>query len=89
MITKLKRRFAYWLIDEDVPTVEVGREDRVLESNYIRIDVYRGDGGLAVETSVYNKKKDTNYIGFHILHDDKDLENALSKIITVESIKAL
>lgn len=89
MIRKLKRQLGYWLIDDETPITEVGRDDRVLESDYIRIDVYRGDGGLAVETSVYNKKKDINYIGFHIVHDDKDLGNALSKIITIESIKAL
>jgi hypothetical protein len=89
MIKKLKRKFAYWLLDEDCDPVEIGRDGRVMESNSIRIDVYRGSGGVAVETCVYNRKRDESHIGFHIVHDDQDLGQALSKIITVESIKAL
>lgn len=89
MIRKLKRKFAYWLLDEDTPIVEIGRDyHRALESEFMRIDVYRGTGGIAVETQVYNKKKDVNYIGFYIVPDDKNLGNELSKIITVESIKS-
>ena len=76
-----------WDLDSDIP--EIGRNGRCLESDYIRIDIYRGEGGLAVETLVYNKKKDVNFIGFHIVHDDDELGNKLSKIITAESIKAL
>ena len=89
MIKWFKRKMLWWCWDVDHDTPEVGRDNRVLESNYIRIDIYRGEGGLAVETIVYNKKNDVNHIGFHIVHDDEDLGNKLSKIITVESIKAL
>jgi hypothetical protein len=89
MIKKLKRKFAYWLLEENYDPIEIGRDGRVMESNSIRIDIYRGEGGVAIETSVYNRKRDENYIGFHIVHDDQSLGQALSKIITAESIKAL
>jgi hypothetical protein len=89
MIKWIKRKILWWCFDVDEEIVEVGRDGRVLESNYIRIDIYRGEGGLAVETVIYNKKRDENIIGFHIVHDDEELGNKLSKIITAESIKAL
>lgn len=89
MIKWLKRKIMHWAWDLDSETPEVGRDNRCLESDYIRIDIYRGEGGLAVETMVYNKKKDINFVGFHIVHDDDELGNKLSKIITAESIKAL
>ena len=85
----LKRKLQSWVWDIDDDPKEIGRDGRVLETNYIRIDIYRGDGGLAVETLVYNRKKDENHIGFHLVHDNEDLGEKLSKIITVESIKAL
>jgi hypothetical protein len=55
----------------------------------MRIDIYKGSGGIAVETTVYNEAKDLNFIGFYIIHDDQDIGKELSKIITAESIKAL
>lgn len=89
MIKWLKTKIMLWCFDVDNEPAEVGRNGRCLESDYIRIDVYKGAGGIAVETMIYNKKKDVNYVGFHIIHDDEDLGNQLSKIITAESIKAL
>jgi hypothetical protein len=89
MIKWIKRKILHWTWDIESDPVEVGRNGRVLDTNSIRIDIYRGEGGLAVETCVYNKKNDVNHIGFHIVHDDENLGEKLSKIITVESIKAL
>lgn len=89
MIKWLKRKVMHWAWDLDSETPEIGRNGRCLDSDYIRIDIYRGEGGLAVETMVYNKKKDVNFVGFHIVHDDEELGNKLSKIITAESIKSL
>ncbi len=89
MIKWFKRKILHWAWDIDEEPIEVGRNGRCLESDYIRIDIYRGEGGLAVETLIYNKKKDINHIGFHIVHDDEELGNKLSKIITAESIKSL
>lgn len=89
MIKQLRNRLAYWLLSHDPDPVEVGRNGRTLESDSIQLNIYRGAGGLAVETLIYNRKRDENIIGFHIVHDDRDLGVSLSKIITAESIKAL
>lgn len=84
----LRQKIQYWLWEDD-DEIQVQRGGRVLESESIRIDIYRGAGGLAIETIVYNKKRDENVVGFHIVHDDENLGHNLSKIITAESLKAL
>lgn len=89
MIKWLKRKLLHWAWSIEEDPIEVGRNGRVLDSNSIRIDIYKGSGGLAIETSVYNKIKDVNFIGFYIVHDDDTLGTELSKIITAESMKAL
>jgi hypothetical protein len=89
MIKWLKRKVLHWAWSIDEDPIEVGRDGRVLESNSIRIDVYKGAGGVAIETTTYNKVKDMSFIGFYIVHDDAKLGEELSKIITAESMKAL
>jgi hypothetical protein len=89
MIKWLKRKIFHWVWSIEEDPKEVGRDGRVLETNSIRIDVYKGSGGIAIETTTYNKVKDTSFIGFYIIHDDDRLGEQLSKIITAESIKAL
>jgi len=89
MIKWLKRKVLHWAWSIDEDPIEVGRDGRVLETNSIRIDIYKGSGGLAVETVTYNKTKDMSFVGFYIVHDDDKLGDELSKIITAESMKAL
>jgi hypothetical protein len=89
MIKWFKHKLLSWALEVDEEPKEVGRDGRSLGSQCIRIDVYRGVGGLAVETVIYNQRTDTNYIGFYIVQDDQNLGNELSKIITAESMKAL
>ena len=89
MIKWLKRKVLHWAWSIEEDPIEVGRDGRVLETNSIRIDVYKGSGGIAIETTTYNKVKDMSFIGFYIVHDDDKLGEELSKIITAESIKAL
>lgn len=89
MIKWIKRKMLRWAWDIENEPMEVGRDGRVLDANSIRIDIYKGDGGLAIETCVYNKKNDVNNIGFYIVHDDDKLGDKLSKIITAESMKSL
>jgi hypothetical protein len=50
--------------------------------------VYRANGGTVVEINRYDRKKDDNYCDLHIVHSDENLGEALSKIITFESLKS-
>ena len=85
----IRRRLRRWIWTVDTEPPEVGRDERSFTTNSMRIDIYKGAGGIAVETTVYNEAKDLNFIGFYIIHDDQDIGKELSKIITAESIKAL
>ena len=89
MIKWFKRKMLHWMWSIEEDPIEVGRNGRVLDTNSMRIDIYKGAGGLAVETCVYDKKTEINHIGFYIIHDDDKLGEQLSKIITAESIKSL
>jgi hypothetical protein len=49
--------------------------------------VYRASGGHIIETRTYDRHKDRNNHGLHIITDDKDLGDEIGKIITYENLK--
>ena len=50
--------------------------------------VYRANGGMMVEYNRYDDRKDQHYCELHIIHPDENLGEALSKIVTFESLKS-
>ena len=50
--------------------------------------VYRANGGMMVEYNRYDDRKDQHYCELHIIHPDENLGDALSKIVTFESLKS-
>ena len=50
--------------------------------------VYRANGGMMVEYNRYDDRKDQHYCELHIVHPDENLGDALSKIVTFESLKS-
>ena len=50
--------------------------------------VYRANGGLMVEINRYDDRKDQHHCELHIIHPDENLGDALSKIVTFESLKS-
>lgn len=58
-----------------------------IESNGMNFTVYRASGGHIIETRTYDKHKDRNNHGLHIITDDKDLGEEIGKIITYENLK--
>ena len=50
--------------------------------------VYRANGGMMVEYNRYDDRKDQHYCELHIVHPDENLGEALSKIVTFESLKS-
>jgi len=50
--------------------------------------VYRANGGMMVEYTRYDERKDQHLCELHIVHPDEDLGAALSKIVTFESLKS-
>ena len=59
-----------------------------IDSQGMNFTVYRASGGHIIETRTYDRHKDRNNHGLHIITDDKDLGDEIGKIITYENLKA-
>ena len=58
-----------------------------MDSNGMNFTVYRVNGGHVIETRVYDRHKDRNNNGLHIITDDKDLGEEIGRIITFEHLR--
>lgn len=58
-----------------------------MDSNGMNFTVYRASGGHVIETRAYDRHKDRNNHGLHIITDDKDLGEEIGKIITYENLR--
>jgi hypothetical protein len=68
---------------------QIMRENSIGDRQHrMNFAVYRANGGTVVEINRYDRKKDDNYCDLHIVHSDENLGEALSKIITFESLKS-
>jgi hypothetical protein len=63
------------------------RGNAEIESRGFRLNVYRASGGIVVESTIYDEKKDRNLTGLYVIADDADIGKEISKIITVEGMK--
>jgi len=84
----LKQRFRNWLLDglDELPQDIYVEEDK-LQSDGMRLQVYRASGGYVVETRGYDRKMDRNNYTMHVIKDDDDLGNALGKIVMMEALR--
>ena len=55
--------------------------------NGIHFVIYGANGGHVVETSKYDRVKDRHQTGLHIIRDEDDLGEEISKILTLESLR--
>lgn len=74
------------LIRKSENTISVDEEG--LQSQPLRLKVYRASGGSIVETSIYDRVKDRSITGLHIIMYDQDFGESLGKIITMENLRA-
>jgi len=58
-----------------------------LSTEPIRLSIYRANGGMIVETRVYDRQKDRSQNQLHIVGHDQDLGHSIAKIITMESLR--
>ena len=90
MKLKFKEKFRNWLMndpeDYDEATICVDKEPN-LSSHGFRLNVYGASGGTIVETTKYDRKNDENRHSLHVITEDKDLGEELSKIITMEQLR--
>lgn len=93
----LKRRLRMWAFSSDeaekMSSTKLSRGSDVvaagetLSTEPIRLSIYRANGGMIVETRVYDRQKDRSQNQLHIVGHDEDLGRSLGKIITMESLR--
>jgi hypothetical protein len=86
----LKQRIRNWLMNDDDTPDPYSTEDNNsvdLSSNSFRLNIYGASGGTIIETTKYDRKSDENRHSLHVVTEDKDLGEELSKIITMEQLR--
>ena len=88
----LKRKIRNWVNDYENEAKAsratlVSADSESLSSEPLRLSIYRANGGTIVETRVYDRQKDRSQNQLHIVNNDQDLGEALSKIITMEALR--
>ena len=93
----LKRRLRMWAFSSDENEKmssnmlsrgnDVVASGETLSTEPMRLSIYRANGGIIVETRVYDRQKDRSQNQLHIVGHDQDLGHSLAKIITMESLR--
>ena len=86
----LKQRIRNWLMNDNDAEECYAVEDSNgpdLHSQSFRLNIYGASGGTIIETTKYDRKSDENRHSLHIVTEDKDLGQELSKIITMEQLR--
>jgi hypothetical protein len=65
----------------------VAEERGLSNSNGIRLEFYKANGGYVIETRKYDRRKDENNVQLYLITEDQVLSDELSKIITMESLR--
>ena len=86
-----KQRIRNWLMNDEEDysnqLISVDSEGPNIQSQGFRLNVYSAAGGTIVETTKYDRQRDDHRHSLHVVTDDKDLGEELSKIITMESLR--
>lgn len=98
----LKRRLRNWVNNDgdnnimEMTSNKVSRKGlvisqdcpgEILSTEPLRLSIYRANGGTIVETRTYDRQKDRNQNQLHIISNDQDIAQGLSKIITMEALR--
>ena len=86
----IKQKIRNWLMNEDdeySQGISIDESGPDLHSQSFRLNIYGASGGTIVETTKYDRKSDENRHSLHVITEDKDLGDELSKIITMEQMR--
>lgn len=93
MKLSLKQKIRNWLMNdqpdeyESVGLAAIDDPSPSLDSNGFRLQVYKANGGVVVETRNYDHRRDENRNSLYVVTEDKDLGEEIGKIITMENLK--
>jgi hypothetical protein len=86
-----KQKIRNWLMNDEEDysnqLISVDSEGPNIASQGFRLNVYGASGGTIIETTKYDRKNDENRHSLHVVTEDKDLGEELSKIITMEQLR--
>jgi hypothetical protein len=88
----LRQKIRNWLMNDDYETDYSGNaisieECQSLSSDGFKLQVYKANGGIVVETRNYDHRKDENRNSLYVITEDKDLGAEIGKIITMENLR--
>ncbi len=85
----LKQRIRNWLMSEDLeqdtPQLVVGENH--LDSDGMRLQIYKASGGFVVETRQYDRRTDRHSNTMHVITEQEDLGEKLGKIVMMEALR--
>jgi hypothetical protein len=90
MKLSFRQRLRNWIMrDDDDYAEQLVSVDETphLESEGLRLQVYRASGGYVVETRSYDRKNDRNHNTMHVITDAEDLGERIGKIIMMEALR--
>jgi hypothetical protein len=86
----LKQRIRQWLSDDGNELDTIGQdvvETSRLDSDGMRLQIYKASGGYVVETRSYDRHKDRSFNSMHVITENQDLGDALGKIVMMEALR--
>jgi hypothetical protein len=90
MKLSIRQRLRNWIMKDDDDYAEQlvsVSEAPHIESEGLRLQVYRASGGFVVETRTYDRKNDCNHNTMHVITDKEDLGERIGKIIMMEALR--
>ena len=85
-----RQRIRSWLFEEDLEESDYASatiEESKFNSEGMRLQVYKANGGFVIETRRYDRKNDDNRNSMYVITEDKNLGEELGKIITMECLR--
>jgi len=84
-----KQRIRNWLNSDDYEedTPQLVAEGSQLDSDGLRLQIYKASGGYVVETRSYDRVKDRSYNTMHVITEAEDLGERLGKIVMMEALR--
>ncbi len=86
----LRQKLRNWIMndpDEYCESISIDDCGINLASQGFRLNIYGASGGTIIETTKYDRKNDENRHSLHVVTDDKNLGEEISKIITMENLR--
>jgi len=90
MKLSFRQRLRNWIMrDDDDYAEQLVSVDETphLESEGLRLQVYRASGGYVIETRTYDRKNDRNHNTMHVITDEENLGERIGKIIMMEALR--